>query len=326
MGKILVAGFGFVGRAYSKWLRYIGNDVNVYAKPEDYPNMEKFGFVLPSKKEKYDAAVICLPTPTTDGYCDTSIVESVMADLNKNYKIAQFVIKSTVPIGTTRKMENALGKRVLFYPEFLEAKNPLGGVSNQKIIAFGSTKTFSEKERAKLLELFFGGADKPSAPAEFVSAETAESLKYIHNLWLATNISFWNAMVNNSQIKDTGVDTSKVLKLIHRSEYFGTHPWAVGKAYGGACLPKDIGAFIGSSKPEDGVFMDFLKMVDLVNDTVKGEKKDEKIQIITAKAVAGKKVINHFNIRKPMFQPFRGNVLMATQKKSENTIECLKLN
>ena len=61
-----------------------------------------------------------------------------------------------------------------------------------------------------------------------------------------------------------------VLKETHKSEYFGKHPWHIGTAYGGACLPKDIKAFVASVK-KDSVYKKFIKAIDEVNEKVRKE-------------------------------------------------------
>ena len=64
------------------------------------------------------------------------------------------------------------------------------------------------------------------------------------------------------------VDYNLVLDETHKSKYFGIHPWHIGTAYGGECLPKDIKAFVSSIKGES-VFKKFIKAIDEVNEKVK---------------------------------------------------------
>jgi UDPglucose 6-dehydrogenase len=272
MNKVLVAGFGFVGKAYAQYMREIGQDVTVYAKPEETELIQSYGFKLPKDGEKFDCGIICLPTPTINGKCSTAIVEDVLTNkLQQKYDIDMYLLKSTVEIGTTRKLEEKIKKQVVFYPEFLEARTPLGGVLNQKMAVFGSNTLLSEDKQKQLLSVAFGQDTKPrDTEIFFTDSETAESIKLIHNMWLACNISFWNSIVHNSQIVNKKVNIQTALEAIHCSPYFGKHPWAVGKAYGGACLPKDIQGFIGASDPKkDGVFLDFLKKIEEVNQNVK---------------------------------------------------------
>ncbi|MFA6268452.1 MAG: hypothetical protein WCW13_02695 [archaeon] len=272
MNKILVVGFGFVGKAYAQYMREIGQDVKVFAKPEEIKLIESYGFKAPKDEETFDCGVICLPTPTINGKCSTSIVEDVLTNkLEKKYNIERYILKSTVEIGTTKRLEEKIKKKVIFYPEFLEAGTPLGGVLNQKMAVFGSNTKLSEDEQKQFIAIAFGQETKPrDTEIFFTTSETAESIKLIHNMWLACNISFWNSIVHNSQIVNKKVDIQTALNVIHCSPYFGTHPWSVGKAYGGACLPKDIQGFIGASdSKKDGVFLEFLKKIEEVNQNVK---------------------------------------------------------
>jgi len=179
-------------------------------------------------------------------------------------RIKNLIIKSTVLPSEITRLEKKYKKwnqDFYLYPEFLEAKNPIGGVFNQTCCVFGKTGKWSIKQRLFVCELF--GLDIKRV--SFTNLATASMLKYIHNIWLSCNVSFWNAISRCTKLHN--VNYELVLDETHKSKYFGAHPWHIGTAYGGACLPKDIKAFV-SSVEGNSVFKKFIKAIDDVNEEV----------------------------------------------------------
>jgi UDP-glucose 6-dehydrogenase len=232
---VLCFGFGFVGKAYALWLREQGHTVSVMtAKDHTWRDSIDYGFFepLPWKELSYDAIVIAVPTPTVKNKQDISILENVLGRIRKTYRTRNIIIKSTVlpeNIKVLEKKYKKNGQHFYLYPEFLEAKNPIGGVFNQTCMVFGKTGKWSADEKAFLSKLF----NLPINDITFTTLETASMLKYVHNMWLSCNISFWNAIMRCS--KDHNIDINTVLTETHKSKYFGPHPWSIGTAYGGAC-------------------------------------------------------------------------------------------
>jgi nucleotide sugar dehydrogenase len=261
--KLLSIGFGFVGKAYSIFLRESGHDVSVLTKKDQtYEEARNYNFREPLDGETFDAAIIAVPTPTNNGISDISIVEEAIEIATKKYHAKNIIIKSTVPPGSTRSFASKNpGYEFYFYPEFLEAKNPIGMVFNQKIMVFGNDKWTPEKKQ------FTGNLFRFREPA-LTDFETAETLKYIHNIWLACNISLWNSVIRTCS---QSVDYEFLLSQIHQSEYFGTHPWKIGEAFGGYCLPKDLEAYIAQIKGNNA-YKVFIKAIKDVNEAVKNEK------------------------------------------------------
>ncbi len=262
--KVLSIGFGFIGKAYSLYLTELGHEVYVLTKKDkSYDEARKYNFKEPKRGTSFDAIVIAVPTPTVNGNFVYSILNDAVQSAVNTYNSKNIIIKSTILPGTTSTYakENPT-KEFYFYPEFLEAKNPIGGVFNQKIKVFGNDSWTEEK--AKFIENLFKLNDVAR-----IDTITAETLKYWHNIWLAANISLWNSFVRTA---DKKVDSNFILQQIHKSEYFGTHPWKIGEYFDGVCLPKDLGAYISSLK-EDSTFKDFLKAVEMVNNHVEREMK-----------------------------------------------------
>ena len=267
--NVLCVGFGFVGKAYALLLRELGHNVNIITG-DDPTKYEARGYGFKDGTAymdiEYDAAVVSVPTPTTNDSQDLSIVTEVLKNLKENYSVKNIIIKSTVIPESLKELESKYKKPrqgFYMYPEFLEAKNPIGGVFNQKCCAFGKTGEWSDYEKYFVSDLF-GLSLKD---VTFTNLETACILKYAHNLWLSCNVSFWNAI---KRCTDDSIDFDSVLRETHKSEYFGKHPWHIGTAYGGACLPKDIKAF-STSIELDGGYKDFIKAIDKVNEQVQKE-------------------------------------------------------
>lgn len=262
--NVLCIGFGFVGKAYALFLRELGHIVYVLTAEDDTKEQaEEYAFPIPSKEQEFDVAVVAVPTPTCSGEQDLTILVTVLDRLENEFKVGNVVVKSTVLPENIKKLARKYTKftRFVVYPEFLEAKNPIGGVFNQECKVFGKTK-WDNLDKI-FIERLFGFYNNVT----FTNLETACTLKYVHNIWLACNLSFWNSMMRTSA---KGIDFDTILKETHKSKYFGTHPWHIGTAYGGTCLPKDTKAFISSIK-KDGVFKKFIEEIDKVNEVVKNE-------------------------------------------------------
>ena len=196
-----------------------------------------------------DIIFVCVPTPMKkDGSCDTSIVESVVEDIddivncftNKDHKIV--AIKSTIPPGTTNRLNKKYKNiSVIFNPEFLTEANFIEDFKNQSRIIIGGERPSTTKLR-QVYSLAF-----PNAKIVKTGSITAEMVKYFTNTFLATKVSFANEMY---QICGRlGIDYDKVVEYSTYDERLGKSHWAVpgpdGKlGFGGSCFPKDINALI----------------------------------------------------------------------------------
>jgi len=265
---VLCVGFGYVGKAYALLLRELGHDVDVLTAPDSTKQeADKYGYPYPMDSgKKYDACVIAVPTPTKSDGQDLSIIKTVLDVVNNRYKVRNIIIKSTIlpsEIIKMKKKHKKKGQGFYLYPEFLEAHNPIGGVFNQTCCVFGKSGKWLPPHKYFIATTLFGLDAKN---VTFTNLETASMLKYVHNIWLSCNVSFWNAMSRCINLQT--IDYNLVLDETHKSKYFGIHPWHIGTSYGGECLPKDIKAFISSIK-EESVFKKFIQSIDKVNEKVK---------------------------------------------------------
>ena len=195
-----------------------------------------------------DIIFVCVPTPMKkDGSCDTSIVESVVGDLNALALTRQcsnriVAIKSTIPPGTTNRLnKNHEFISVIFNPEFLTEANFIDDFKNQNRIIIGGERPSSTKLR-QVYSLVF-----PNAKIVKTGSITAEMVKYFTNTFLATKVSFANEM--KMLCGELNIDYDKVVEYSTYDERLGKSHWAVpgpdGKlGFGGSCFPKDLNAIL----------------------------------------------------------------------------------
>ena len=241
--KIGIVGQGYVGSAVKE----------VFSKHYETNTFDLNGDCTCTDIEDLVAAsdiiFVCVPTPMKkDGSCDTSIVESVVKDIdetvqcftNKDHKIV--AIKSTVTPGTTNRLNKKYKNiTVIFNPEFLTEANFIDDFKNQNRIIIGGERPSTTKLR-QVYSLAF-----PNAKIVKTGSITAEMVKYFTNTFLATKVSFANEM---KMICDgLNIDYDKVVEYSTYDERLGKSHWAVpgpdGKlGFGGSCFPKDINALI----------------------------------------------------------------------------------
>tara|TARA_A100001391_G_scaffold204459_1_gene200253 strand:- start:415 stop:1248 length:834 start_codon:yes stop_codon:yes gene_type:complete len=194
--------------------------------------------------DKSDIIFVCVPTPMKkDGSCDTSIVESVVdeiEDVDITDKIV--AIKSTIPPGTTNRLNKKCKNiSVIFNPEFLTEANFIDDFKNQNRIIIGGERPSTTKLR-QVYSLVF-----PNAKIVKTGSITAEMVKYFTNTFLATKVSFANEM--KMLCDELNIDYDKVVEYSTYDDRLGKSHWAVpgpdGKlGFGGSCFPKDINALI----------------------------------------------------------------------------------
>tara|TARA_R110000824_G_scaffold114198_1_gene264569 strand:+ start:410 stop:1255 length:846 start_codon:yes stop_codon:yes gene_type:complete len=239
--EIGIIGQGFVGTAVREGLKqfYKTNtfDLNVQCTCK----------TLHELVNTSDIIFVCVPTPMrNDGSCDTSIVEAVVKDINQTVNAGQdgkiVVIKSTVPPGTTERLNSQNEYiQVVFNPEFLTEANFIDDFKNQDRIIIGGQRPASTKVRQLFYKAF------PKAHIIKTSSTIAEMVKYMTNTFLSTKVSFANEI---KQICDKiNVDYDKVVEYATYDERLGKSHWSVPgpdgkKGFGGSCFPKDINALL----------------------------------------------------------------------------------
>ena len=272
-----IIGCGFVGSSLREGLRD-SVTVDVYDKfNTDLSTVDSLrDLVLES-----DILFVCLPTPMRrTGECDTTLVENTV-HLIDNYcegSSKVVVIKSTVPPGTTKKLQLMTRDccSVIFNPEFLTEANHIEDFKNQKRIILGGDdcKDALTKVKSMYMKQF------PSVPYVLCGSLEAELTKYFCNCFLATKVSFANEMY--SVCEQIGIDYDKVVEYATYDDRLGKSHWAVPGpdgdfGFGGHCLPKDLSALIFLAMNLD-TETNVLNAVEETNDVVRKNRDWEQMK------------------------------------------------
>jgi|TARA_B110000211_G_scaffold176629_1_gene199578 UDPglucose 6-dehydrogenase len=249
---------------------YVGGAIKMGFKEHyDIETYDKFDLAKSTRSsikrvvEFTDVIFVCVPTPMRkDGTCYTGIVEEVIREINQTADGHIIVIKSTVPPGTTDRINaEYTNSTVIFNPEFLTEANFIEDFKNQSRIILGGDRKGTNKLRQIYSKVF------PQATIVKTGSKTAEMVKYFINCFLATKVSFANEMY--SVCEQVGIDYDKVVEYATYDERLGKSHWAVPGpdedfGFGGHCLPKDLSAIINEFKTYG-----LLEAVEQVNDQIR---------------------------------------------------------
>jgi nucleotide sugar dehydrogenase len=275
-----IIGCGFVGSSIRTGL-YEKNKVETYDKyNQDLSTVNN----LEELVSKSNILFVCLPTPMRqDGSCDTSLVEQTVLQIDgianaNRYGSKIIVIKSTVPPGTTQRLQQESSQTVdvIFNPEFLTEANHIEDFKNQKRIVLGGDKCKSSLETIKAMYM----RQFPEVPYVICGSLEAEITKYFCNCYLATKVSFANEM---RQLCDSlNADYNRVVEASVYDTRIGTSHFSVPgpdgkKGFGGSCFPKDVNAMIYIMQ-QIGVTPKVLQAVWEKNLEVRPEKDWEKLK------------------------------------------------
>ncbi len=258
MKSIAVIGQGFVGGSLSRVFLERGSQVVVHdIKGKYVDNSISCGSIpyLTSNFEKRPDCsgvyFVCVPTPMKpDGRADTSLVESVLFQLMpKGEKERVAVIKSTVPPGTTERLNKELegsGLHVVFNPEFLTEANALEDMRNQNRIILGGPRPWINRVKSVYQTAF------PSVPIIKTSSTIAEMVKYFTNIQLAARVILSCELAEICEALDEkglDVDYDKVVEYAKLDPRLGGSHMNVPGRDGvpgarGHCFPKDLRALI----------------------------------------------------------------------------------
>ena len=234
-----IVGQGFVGTALRKVF-------SCYNKIYTYDKVHKDLSTHRSIKDLShccDVVFVCVPTPMKpDGSCDTSIVEAVCLEACSTGRQNIVVIKSTVPPGTTNKINDmSRSSQVVFNPEFLLERNATEDFRNTTRVILGGPRPATTRLKQFYTNVF------PKANVIKTDATIAEFVKYLTNCFLAVKVSMANEMA--AMCESTGVDYDKVIEYATQDTRLGDSHWSVPGpdghfGFGGSCFPKDLNALI----------------------------------------------------------------------------------
>lgn len=315
--KIAMIGTGYVGLVSGVCLSDFGHDVVCVDKnplkitrlergevPIYEPGMEavmmrnaqagrlRFSSDISQAVDGAEAVFIAVGTPSRrgDGHSDLTHVMAAATDIARALSgYAVVVTKSTVPVGTNRKVAEVLRATrpdaefdVASNPEFLREGAAIDDFMKPDRVVVGV-----ESERAKVV---MGEIYRPlylrDFPIVYTDLESAEMIKYAANAFLATRISFINEIA--ALCERVGADVKAVAKGMGLDGRIGNKFLHAGPGYGGSCFPKDTSALVRIGQ-EHGVPQRITETVILVNDATKRRMID-KVMDLCGGSVHGKTI------------------------------------
>lgn len=286
--QVAVIGAGYVGLVTGAGLAYLGHTVRLGERDPDKLETLKAGqvpfyeagldgllseglrnhlisFHADNREAVAGARVIfiALPTPPdADGSADTSYIEAALHGIGPSIgRGAVVVLKSTVPVGSVARFQAQLdeyepGATVISNPEFLREGSAVGDFLHPDRIVIG---THSQAAAEVMLELY----QTLQAPVVVTDPASSEMIKYASNAYLATRITFANAIANLCE--SVGADVKDVLLGMGYDRRVGFHFLNPGPGYGGSCFPKDTRALVAIAD-EAGYDFSLLRGVIEVNE------------------------------------------------------------
>ncbi len=265
--KICIIGPGVVGQATGKVFAAKGFKIAFLGRTrEKVDKLVSLGYKAFIKEEllngnyDFDITIFTVPTPTVNGKINLEAINDTSIDLGKRLRFLDkyhlAVVKSTVPPGTTeelvlKNLEKYSGKKagrdfgVCMSPEYLREESAFDDTLNAWVIVIGQ---YDEKS-GDILE---GVYKTFNAPIFRTTLKEAELQKYIHNLFNAVKITYFNEM--REICKKMGLDADKMFKITAiSSEGMWNPKYGIRDMgpYDGSCLPKDTKAFLQWAKKKN---------------------------------------------------------------------------
>jgi len=219
-----------------------------------------------------DVHFVAVGTPqVADGdAADMRFVDAAFSTLLEHVKPGDLIVgKSTVPVGTAGRLaalvaERQPGATLAWNPEFLREGFAVKDTISPDRLVYGVPEGEAGERAARLLDEVYASAVAAGTPVIVTDYATAELVKVSANAFLATKISFINAMAEIAEV--TGADVTKLADAIGHDARIGRRFLNAGVGFGGGCLPKDIRAFSARARELGrGESVRFLEEVDSIN-------------------------------------------------------------
>ena len=257
MSKITVVGTGYVGLSnamlFSAKHQVTALDIDIYRvsllKEKKSPIQDElieqylqkninFNVTLDQQIAYAEAEYIIVATPTNydeaTNYFDTSSIEQVLYDLNQRKSNAVIIIKSTIPVGFTAKMQNLYPSlKIVFSPEFLREGKALFDNLYPSRIVVGDKSDIGQK----IGTLFKNACLKDDVDVLLMDATEAEAVKLFSNTYLAMRVAYFNELDSYCSVR--GLNTKDIIQAVGLDPRIGAHYNNPSFGYGGYCLPKD---------------------------------------------------------------------------------------
>ena len=262
-----IVGNGFVGNALYQNLRD-----KVQCKVYDVDKNRSFNTLEEVVEQEY--VFVCLPTPMRkDGSCDLSILEKFFEDIEEmDLDILEertFIIKSTVPIGTTKRLaEKHSLTWIVHNPEFLTARNAVHDFKTAQRTILGGDPLLTSRVSNLYWGYIYYGEDRNIIQC---SSDESEAIKYFSNTFLAYKVAYFNKVYDTCQ--KLGMDYKNVREGITKDRRIGTsHTKVPGidrdRGFGGTCFPKDLSSLILQMEKHD-INADLLREVWKYNEEIR---------------------------------------------------------
>ena len=292
--KVSVIGLGYLGATHSVAMSKLGHRVvGIEQNPAKLAELQKgnAGFFEPGLDQALaeelksgrlsfqsghdqtsadaDIHFLCVGTPQSQGSlaADTSYLYSAITDLAPVLKPDSVVVgKSTVPVGTAKALTGKLSElagfsaQLAWNPEFLREGTALSDSLRPDRIVIGVASDLAEAKLREVYEPMIASG----VPIIVTDLPTAELVKSAANAFLATKISFINAMAEIAEV--SGADANQLATAIGYDERIGNKFLRNGVGFGGGCLPKDIRALMARAEELGvGQAVAYLKEIDNIN-------------------------------------------------------------
>ena len=217
---------------------------------------------------------VCVPTPMkADGSCDLSILEKLFEDISKIemelFEERTFIIKSTVPIGTTKKLvEKYPLLWIVHNPEFLTARNAVSDLAEADRTVIGGDPLLT----GRVAKLYWGYVYWGQEPNIIqTTSDESEAIKYFSNTFLAYKVAYFNKVYDVCE--KLGMDYKNLREGITTDPRIGeSHTQVPGidndRGFGGTCFPKDLNSLIHQMESHD-INADMLTEVWLYNESIR---------------------------------------------------------
>ena len=319
--KISVIGCGYLGAVHAACMASLGHEVvgvdvdaaKVAALASGRPPFyetgleELLGQTLPSGRLSFttdvtavagaDVHFVCVGTPQrADSYAaDLSYLDAAFRALVPHVAPGALVVgKSTVPVGTAERLADELAAvqpdaTVVWNPEFLREGYAVQDTLHPDRLVLGVPGGDAGERAVKILDDLYAAPIAEGSPRLVMDRATAELVKVAANSFLATKISFINAMAELCEV--AGADVTSLADAIGLDERIGRRFLNAGLGFGGGCLPKDIRAFMARAEElHADPAVSFLREIDSINTRRRERMVHLTVGVLDGRPLAGARI------------------------------------